>query len=228
MRAYQVPLRNRLARPFVKFGIRSIFRALSPIHIEGKENIPYGQAYILAMNHVSMFDPPLIAAFWPETLEIIAAQSAFERRGEGEVLRAYGVIPVHRGDYDRVLLDKIFSLLQAGCPLLISPEGTRSREIAMQQAKPGVAYIFEKAQVPILPAGITGTSPEYWKNAKKGERQPLKVKIGSAINLPPVLSKGKGRREARQENADLVMTHIARLLPEAYHGFYAEKVRNAA
>lgn len=222
MSEYHIPPKVKFARPIIKFGLRSVFRTLSPITIEGKENIPFGKPYILAMNHVSMFDPPFITSFWPEMLEIIAAHTAFEQRGQKEILTGYGVIPVHRGDYDRVLLDKIFSAIRAGYPLLISPEGSRSREIAMKRAKPGVAYIFEKAQVPILPAGIIGTSPEYWQLARRGKRPPLTLRIGREINLPPIVSKGKERRESRQRNADLVMSHIAGLLPEAYRGVYAE------
>ena len=222
MSEYNIPRNVKFVRPIIKAGIRSIFRVLSPITIEGKENIPLGKPYILAMNHVSMFDPPLIASFWPEMLEVIAAQSAINQRGQKEILTWYGVIPVHRGDYDRVLLDKIFSAIRSGYPLLIAPEGGRSHEIAMRRAKPGVAYIFEKAQVPIIPAGIIGTTSDYWQRAKRGERPPLTLRIGRAVNLPPTISKGKERSESRQRNADLVMSHIAGLLPEDYRGVYAE------
>jgi 1-acyl-sn-glycerol-3-phosphate acyltransferase len=157
-------------------------------------------------------------------LEIIAAQTAFERRGQKEILEWYGVIPVHRDEYDRALLDTIFSAIHSGHPLLIAPEGSRSGEVAMQRAKPGVAYIFEKAQVPIVPAGIIGTTSDYWDRAKRGKRPPLTLRIGPEINLPPIVSKGKERRKSRQANADLVMSHIAGLLPDEYHGVYAESV----
>jgi 1-acyl-sn-glycerol-3-phosphate acyltransferase len=157
-------------------------------------------------------------------LEIIGAQSVFEKFGQKQLLQAYGVIPVHRGNYDRALLDKVFKALSSGRPLLIAPEGGRSHEVAMKQAKPGVAYIFEKAQVPIVPAGIIGTTSDYWQRAKRGKRPALTLRIGPAINLPPSVSKGKERRESRQRNADLVMSHIAKLLPEEYHGIYAQKV----
>jgi len=222
MSEYRSPLGVKFARPIIKFALRSVFRTFSPITIEGKENIPFGKPYILAMNHVSMFDPPFIASFWPEMLEVIATHTAFEGLGQKEILTWYGVIPVHRGDYDRVLLDKIFSALKAGHPLLIAPEGTRSGKVAMNRAKPGVAYIFEKAQVPILPAGIIGTTSDYWQRAKSGERPHLTIRIGPAINLPPTVSKGKERRESRQRNADLVMSHIAGLLPEEYRGVYTK------
>ncbi len=63
MSEYHIPFGVKFARPIIKFFLRSIFRTFSPITIEGKENIPFGKPYILAMNHVSMFDPPFIASF---------------------------------------------------------------------------------------------------------------------------------------------------------------------
>ena len=87
---------------------------------------------------------------------------------------------------------------------------------------PGVAYIFEKAQVPIIPAASIGTTEDYWRRAKHGERPPLTLRIGRPIHLPPLVSKGAERRESRQRNADLVMAHLAGLLPKEYRGVYAE------
>jgi 1-acyl-sn-glycerol-3-phosphate acyltransferase len=222
MSTYNVSLFNKIARPIIKGTFRSIFRTLSPITIEGTENIPYGKPYIVAMNHVSLYDPPFVASFWPETLEIIGAQSVFETPGQREILIAYGVIPVHRGEYDRKLIERMLNALKSGRPLLIAPEGGRSHETAMRKAMPGVAYIFEKAQVPVVPAAIIGTTRDYWQRAKKRERPPLTLRIGRPINLPPLVSKGAERRASRQRNADLVMSHLAGLLPEEYRGVYTE------
>ena len=222
MSEYHVPKHIELARPFIKATLRGIFHVLSPITIEGAENIPYGQPYIVAMNHISLFDPPFIAAFWKETLEIIGAATVFEKPGQKQLLKAYGVIPVHRGEYDRELIERMLGALHDGRPLLIAPEGGRSHETAMRQAMPGVAYIFEKAKVPIVPAASIGTTADYWERAKRGERPPLKMRIGRPINLPPLVSKGAERRESRQHNADLVMAHLAGLLPEEYRGVYAK------
>jgi 1-acyl-sn-glycerol-3-phosphate acyltransferase len=202
--------------------LRSIFHILSPVTIKGAENIPYGKPYIVAMNHISLFDPPFIAAFWKETLEIIGAATVFEKPGQKQLLKSYGVIPVHRGEYDRQLIERMLGALHDGRPLLIAPEGGRSHETAMRQAMPGVAYIFEKAKVPIVPAASIGTTSDYWERAKRGERPPLTLRIGRPIHLPPLVSKGAQRRESRQRNADLVMSHLAGLLPEEYRGVYAE------
>jgi len=146
----------------------------------------------------------------------------FEKPGQGQLLRAYGVIPVHRGDYDRSLFNRIISILEAGYPLLIAPEGGRSHVTAMRRALPGIAYIIEKAKVPVVPMGIVGTTEDFWHRATHGNRPSLEMNIGKPITLPEITVKGKARQEARQENADLVMNHLAGLLPEEYRGVYAD------
>lgn len=219
---YQVPLKFRMSRPILKAVFRGIFHVLANIRITGKENIPHGRSYVAAMNHVSIFDPPFAAAFWPEMLEIIGASDVFEKTGQGQLLRAYGVIPVHRGDYDRSLFTQIISFLDAGYPLLIAPEGGRSHLTAMRRALPGVAYIVEKTNVPVVPVGIIGTTEDFWHRATHGDRPALEMNIGKPITLPEITVKGKAKHEARQANADLVMKHLAGLLPEEYRGVYAD------
>lgn len=220
--AYHVPIRLKFIRPILKRLFRGIFRLLGRIKIIGKENIPYGKPYVVAMNHVSIFDPPFVAAFWPEELEIIGAEDVFNKPGQGLLLKVYGVIPVHRGDYDRGLLTKIIRIIKSGFPLLIAPEGGRSHITAMRRAKPGVAYIVEQTGVPILPVGLIGTTEDYWQRAWRGKRPLLEMHIGKPIHLPEITAKGTARHEARQKNADLVMSYLAGLLPEEYRGVYAE------
>ena len=219
---YSVPFRFQLSRPLIKAAIRAVFHILGQVKITGKENIPYGKPYVVAMNHISIFDPPLIASFWPETLEIIGASDVFKKPGQGQLLKTYGVIPVHRGEYDRALMQRVIRVINAGFPLLIAPEGGRSHVTAMRRAFPGIAYMIEQTGVPVVPAGLVGTTDDFWQRAKRGEKPPLEVRIGQPFNLPAITEKGAARREARQRNADLVMQHVAGLLPEEYRGVYAD------
>jgi 1-acyl-sn-glycerol-3-phosphate acyltransferase len=221
MRPYNIPLHIKINRIFMLPTFRMIYRVLGRVKITGKENVPLGKPYVVAINHISIFDPPLVVSFWPETPEIIGAADVFEKKGQGQILSMYGVIPVHRGDYDRVLLEKILAILKMGRPLVIAPEGGRSHEPAMKRAMPGVGYIIEHAQVPVVPVGLVGTTDDFWQRAKRGEKPQLEIHIGKSIIFPATQEKGAQRREARQKNADLVMRHIAGLLPEEYHGVYA-------
>lgn len=219
---YQIPFRFRISRPILKIVFSGIFRMLGHVSITGKENIPYGKPYVVAINHVSIFDPPFAGAFWPDRLEIIGAADVFDKPTQGWLLKGYGVIPVHRGDYDRLLLTKIIHILKSGFPLLIAPEGGRSHVPAMRRAKAGIAYIIEQTNVPVLPVGLVGTTEDFWQRARRGKKPTLEMRIGKPIVLPDIRSKGTARHEARQQNADLVMAYLAGLLPEEYRGVYAE------
>ncbi len=218
---YRVPRFNRLVRPLLKAVIRGLFHILADVRVTGAENIPK-KPYIVAINHVSIYDPPFLLAFWPEILESMGAAEIWERRGQDVLVRLYHAIPVHRGAYDRQVLDTALSALAAGHPLLIAPEGGRTHVIAMRQAKPGLAQIVDAARVPVVPVGIVGTTSDFWQRARRGERPRLELRIGKPLHLPPLEGKGEARRAARQRNTDLVMAHIARLLPEEYRGYYAE------
>ncbi len=219
---YRVPFRNRIGRPLLKLGIGGLLRLMSPITITGRENVPLGQPYIAAMNHISIYDPPFAVVFWPEWLEIMGAADVWAKPGQGQIARIYGAIPVHRGEYDRDVLERVIHVLRSGYPLLIAPEGGRSHVVAMRRAKPGIAYIVEQTGVPVVPMGLVGTTDDYWQLGSRGKRPRLEMRIGKPVHLPPVEGKGAGRRESRQRNADLVMRHIAGLLPEDYRGAYAD------
>ena len=219
---YQIPLRFKLLRPFLKIIFRGIFRLLASVRVTGTENIPRGKPYIVAFNHVSIFDPPFAAAFWPEMLEIIGASDVFEKPGQGQLLRLYGVIPVYRGEYERSLFTRLISILKSERPLLIAPEGARSHKPGMERAKPGIAYLVEKTGVPVLPTALIGTTEDFWQRASHGKKPPLEMRIGKPLALPSLTNMGVDKHAARQRNADLVMSHVAGLLPETYRGVYAE------
>ena len=220
--AYKVPFHYRALRFVMKPVARGIFRLLANVKVSGAEHIPYGKPYVVAMNHISIFDPPFVGAFWPEWLEIIGAADVFDKPGQGLVLKMYGVIPVHRGDYDRALLMKTIQIIRSGLPLLIAPEGGRSHVTAMKRAKPGIAYIIEQTGVPVVPAGLVGTTGDFFRRAFRRPKPVLEMRIGRPISLPEIEAKGTQRHELRQRNADLVMSYLAGLLPEEYRGVYAE------
>ena len=142
------------------------------------------------------------------------------RPGQAQLARLYGGIQAHRGEYDRRLLETMIAALQAGRPLLIAPEGGRSHTPGLRQGLPGVAYAADKAAVPIIPVGVVGTTRDYFKRATHGERPPLEMRIGEPVHLPPVSGHGAERRAALQKNTDLLMRHLAALLPSEYRGVY--------
>ena len=139
--------RRWIGRPMVRLLLGALFHILAPIKITGKKNIPFGSPYIVAINHVSLFDPPFTGVFWPEQLEAMGAVDIWSRPGQNILARVWGGIPVHRGEYDRALFDKVIGALQSGHPLLIAPEGGRSHKPGMHRGMPGIAYLVEQTEI---------------------------------------------------------------------------------
>lgn len=225
---YILPSRVRLARWLMRPAFRGIFHLLSQVRLTGLEHIPRRGPYLVAMNHVSLYEPPLILAFWPVALEAAGAVDIWEKPGQSTLARLYGGIPVHRGEYDRLLLQTMLRVLRSGRPLVIAPEGGRSHTPGLRPAKPGVAYLVEAAAVPVLPVGIVGTTDDFMRRALRFERPLLELRIGAPLDLPAVEGKGEARRLARQRNTDRIMQAIAALLPEEYRGVYAYDTQPAA
>ena len=219
---YRPPHRVRAARWFLRPLFRGIFRLISRVTIDGWENIPKHGAYLIAANHVSLYDPPLVLAFWPVAAEAAGAVEIWQRTGQSLLVSWYGTIPVHRGAYDRQQLETMQAALSSGRPLLILPEGGRSHTPGLRRAAPGAAYLVEKSGVPVLPVGVVGTTDDFLPRALRGKRPAVHMSIGAPFFLPPIKSKGDVRRSERQRNVDMIMSHIAVLLPSEYRGVYAD------
>ena len=220
MKPYSVPILNRFIRLTFRPVFRLVFHILSKVEIIGKENVPTEGAYLITINHVSLFEPPFLLAFWPMAPEAAGAIEIWNRPGQNILVRGYHGIPVHRGEFDRQALEKMIAVLQSDKPLLLAPEGGRTHELGMRRALPGVAYIVEKTRVPVIPVGIVGTTDDFLEQALHLKRPRLEMRIGKPLWLPSVLGKGAERREALQENADQIMQAIASLIPEEYRGVY--------
>lgn len=193
---------------------------LSKVKITGREHVPKGDAYLVATNHISLYEPPLVLAFWPEPIEAVGASEIWERRGQSLLVRLYGGIPVQRGSIEREPLNMMIAVLKAGRPLLIMPEGGRSHKPGLRRAHAGIAYLADKVPTPIVPVGITGATEDYFERAMRGERPQLEMNIGESFYLPSVEGNGRMRRQRLRENANLVMQHISKLLPREYRGVY--------
>jgi 1-acyl-sn-glycerol-3-phosphate acyltransferase len=227
--SYRVPFVSRLFRWLFRPIFRRLFYILFRVEVEGLEHVPAQGPYLVAINHVSLYEPPLILAFWPRPLEAVGAVDIWHRRGQSILAHLYGGIQVHRGQFDRQVIEKMIAAIKAGFPLLIAPEGGRTHTLNMRQGLPGAAYIVHKMNLPVIPVGIMGTSDDLFERLFESRRQhhpppTLRMRIGEPIHLPAISSHGEARRQALQSNIDLVMAHIGRLLPVQYHGVYAEQI----
>lgn len=194
---------------------RGAARALVHLRVIGIENVPPAGGALLVMNHLGGADPVLVMGHAPRPVVIIGKAEVLGWPVLGPLARAYGMIPVHRGEPDRVTLRQSISVLQSGQMLLIAPEGRESHTGALERAKEGAAFIAQHAAVPIVPIAITGTA---WKHIlpewKRLRRPAVTLTFGPPFMLPPGL--------ARRAAADFIMARLAALLPPEYRGVYAD------
>jgi len=192
---------------------------LSRPRIEGFHNIPKHGSYLITVNHLSYYDPPLAVSFWPHPPEVLGAASQMAKPGIGHIMRWYGTHPVHRdaSASDFSVLRLSLAILRSGCPLLIMPEGRRN-PTGLGQAQLGAAYLASKAKVPIVPVAITG-SERIFHVLRRGRRQTLHMTIGKSYHLPSL--EGLNRKQALHAFTDIIMQRIAEQLPDQYRGKYA-------
>jgi len=220
---YHLSLCTRLLRAIMRPFFRAFFHLFMNVKLSGLDNIPQQGPYLIAINHVSLYDPPFIMAFWPVAPEAAGAADLWGKPGISTLARLYGGIPVHRGQYDRKLIDTMVAVLAACRPLLIAPEGTRSHSPGMNRALPGVVFVTDRARVPVIPVGIVGTTEDLISQAFKFKRPTLEMRVGQALMLPPLEGRGEQRRWMRQAQVDEIMLRIAEVLPAEYRGVYGEE-----
>jgi 1-acyl-sn-glycerol-3-phosphate acyltransferase len=213
-----------IRRKVMRFLFRWLFRFFYRIEITGAENIPATGSYIVVHNHVSVIDPPFLVSFWPVPPETVGSAHLWSLKLQSLVIRLYGTLPVRRGEFDRWILERMVQVVRAGTPLVIAPEGQRTHSPGLIEAFPGVAYLVDKGQAPVVPVGIIGSAASSASRAMRFKRPVLRMDIGMPFIVPPIKGRGKDRRAARKENADLIMKQLARMLPEDYRGVYAEQL----
>jgi len=197
-------------------GFEALFQLILQREVVGAENFPE-PPYILATNHISALDTPILLTVCPHIIRAFAAQKHKRNPVFAPILYMAGTIWVRRGEIDRQSLREAIGVLERGEVLGIAPEGTRSRAThALLEGKMGTAYLATRANVPIVPIALTGT--QHWKhNLVRLRRTCVRAVVGIPIRLP---ADTHARSEQLSEYTQLIMSRIAELLPEEYQGAY--------
>ncbi|MGQ9681786.1 MAG: lysophospholipid acyltransferase family protein [Anaerolineae bacterium] len=207
-------LSYRLLRAF----LTAFFRVFTRYEVVGRENVPKGGPLIVATNHIHTLDSPAVMAAIPLQITTFAARK-WEHHWKGTVLRWAGVIFVSRGEVDRQALRRALEVLNSGGVLGMAPEGTRSKTYQLQSGRGGIAYLAHAAQPMILPVATTGVE-HVLPALRRGQRARVRVTIGQPFRLP--MLDHRPRPDELLQQADIVMRHIAALLPHEYRGVYAD------
>jgi 1-acyl-sn-glycerol-3-phosphate acyltransferase len=136
-----------------------LFAAGAPVKVLHPERLDRSRAYVVAPNHSSFFDIPVLFSTMPRTIAFLAKRNLFRLPFMGWSMAAAGFVPVDRGEKGRTLatIDASLRRLQGGRWLVVFPEETRTRTGELLPFKAGAALIAVRAGRPILPVGIAGT-----------------------------------------------------------------------
>ncbi|MDQ8203690.1 lysophospholipid acyltransferase family protein [Pelagicoccus sp. SDUM812003] len=181
--------------------------------VEGLNNVPRHGACILAVNHASHFDPPLIGCLVMREITFFARKTLWINKAASWWLDSVGTIPVDRdGDSDIKAMRATLGTLKNGGLLSLFPEGTRSKDGALQSAKPGIGLIAAKSQATVIPCRIFNSH----RVLSKGKVLPnfnlrVHMRYGKPLS-PEDYDPGKEAGKQRfQVVADRIMAEIAKL-----------------
>lgn len=141
------------------------FKILYRHKIYGLGHIPPG-ASILAANHVSFYDPPLLSISTPYEVHFLARKTLFDSALLGPIIRRLNAHPVSGKAQDIAVFKTIVRLMKEGKKVIIFPEGTRSLDGNLKPIKPGISLLISRTGAPVIPAYLHGTFA-VWPSGRK-------------------------------------------------------------
>jgi len=133
-----------------------IFKLFFHLDVYGKENIPCSGKFVIAANHASFLDPPLLGYICPKPIAYFTKQEQLFGLF-GMLITRLGAIPLSKSSMGTSDIRMALNVIMKGKGLLIFPEGTRSRSGKFLPAKPGIGFIVVRAGVPVVPVCIKGS-----------------------------------------------------------------------
>ncbi|HTK45712.1 MAG TPA: (d)CMP kinase [Patescibacteria group bacterium] len=213
--------------------LRAIARAILRLRFEGDKDLPRSGPLIVAANHASSADPVLIGAFLNAKLgrpvNWLGKRELLEFPLTGWAFRIAGIHPVDREAADLDAFRTAMRILEAGQVLAVFPEGTRSRDGALQQVREGVGMLALRSGAPVLPVAVVD-SDLAWPRGRLlprfGSRVAVRFgrpfRVGQDEPTASAQAEKRDRRAATVAATREIMARIAALLPPRQRGVYAE------
>jgi 1-acyl-sn-glycerol-3-phosphate acyltransferase len=167
---------------------------LTRLHVYGRERVPMDGGLVVACNHFSWIDPPVLGAAIPRTLYFMAKVEAHRVPGLGQLMRSFGAFSVRRGESDREAVRTMRRLVHDGHALGLFAEGTRQRSGVPGPVQPGAAMVAINEEVPVICSAIYGSFE--WR---LGNFSPVSLAWGTPMSFDGLPRGGKGYKDASVE-----------------------------
>jgi 1-acyl-sn-glycerol-3-phosphate acyltransferase len=214
----------------LKLLLSPLFYLLWDVKVEGLENVPASGAGIIAANHQSFCDSLFIPLVVRRKVTYLAKAEYFDSWKTAWFFRAVGQIPIRRGggtEAEQAILTAK-EALAAGRLVAMYPEGTRSLDGKVHRGRTGVARLSRESWVPVIPAGIIGTSevqPVGSRIMRPGKK--VVIRFGTPVSMPPAPDPKDPmvghHHSVCRAFTDSLMKEIARLAEQEYVDSYVPK-----
>jgi 1-acyl-sn-glycerol-3-phosphate acyltransferase len=173
--------------------IQPFVHVVAPYRNYGVERVPLEGGLVLAVNHFSWIDPPLVGSASPRRISFVAKIEAHRAPGLGQLIRAFGTLAIRRGESDREAVRQMRDAVRRGEMLGLFVEGTRQKSGVPGKVQPGAAMVALQEDVPVIPVAI------HTQDWTFGSRKPVSVAWGEPMRFEGLPRNGKGYREASEQ-----------------------------
>jgi len=190
---------------------------------EGVEHVPREGGLIIASNHQSHLDPPMIGVGVPRFIHFMAKRELFKNRLLGWFMRNVGVILVDRSQ-GRGALESALACLKEGGTVMIFPEGTRSLTGRINRGRKGVAVIAHRSGAAVLPGCIEGSKKCFPVGSKTIKPGRIKVRFAKPLRFEHI-PEGTIPESVLAETTKKIMDAIEELAPPEMRPLPEEKAK---
>ena len=195
---------------------RTVFKLYFGWRVYNPERVPSEGPVILASNHASFLDPPLVGAGLKRGINYLARENLFRFPVMGWVLRNWQVVPVDREGGGARGLKAILDRLLDGGAIILFPEGTRTRDGKLQPARSGIGLTVIKSDAPLVPVRVFGTFEAYGRQMRFPRPRRVAVKYGQPMRFEQLRAEARvcakpRLKEIYQQVADEILGAIATL-----------------
>jgi len=212
VRAAPMTWTYRIAQWLSRLASRGIYRT----QVKNVEHIPLVGPVILASNHASLADPPLIGGSVPRAVNFLARDTLFQIPILGWYIRKLNAVPVNRDGGGGAGLKAILDRLHNGAAILLFPEGTRTDDGRLKPARSGIGLTVIKSGAPVVPIRLHGTFEAWGRHKRFPGRGRFRVVVGKPLYFESLRAEAKTCDKDRlkaiyQEIANTIMERIAEL-----------------